>query len=65
MIPFLHNSISIVLVRIPLSYFASKYFVDTLFPMGLASPAGSLLSVFICTGVFFWMGKRQPIPAGD
>ena len=61
-IPFLHNAVSILCVRIPVSYLASKYFADTLFPMGLASPAGSLLSVFICTGVFLWMGKRTPSP---
>lgn len=58
-ISFLHNSLSILCVRIPLSYLASKYFTDTLFPMGLASPAGSALSVVICIGVFFWMDKKQ------
>lgn len=58
-ISFLHNSLSIICVRIPLSYFASKHFTDTLFPMGLASPAGSALSVLICTCVFLWLDKRQ------
>lgn len=58
-ISFLHNSLSIVCVRIPFSYFASKYFTDTLFPMGLASPAGSALSVIICVCVFLWLDKRQ------
>ena len=65
MVPFIHNLISIILVRIPLSYLASKYFLDTLFPMGLASPAGSLLSVFICIGVFIWMNRRQSAQKGD
>ena len=51
-ISFLHNSLSIICVRIPLSYYASKHFTDTLFPMGLASPAGSALSVIICICVF-------------
>ena len=64
-VPFIHNLISIILVRIPLSYLASKYFLDTLFPMGLASPAGSLLSVFICIGVFIWMNRRQSAQKGD
>lgn len=64
MVPFIHNSISIILVRIPLSYLASKYFMDTLFPMGLASPAGSLLSVFICVGVFIWLRKKQQVKSG-
>ncbi|MDE6320189.1 MAG: MATE family efflux transporter, partial [Lachnospiraceae bacterium] len=56
-ISFVHNSISIVCVRIPFAYLASKYFADTLFPMGLASTAGSGISVLICIGVFFWLEK--------
>lgn len=59
MIPFIHNSISIIFVRVPLSYLASSHFADTLFPTGLASPAGSLLSALICAGVFVWLGKTQ------
>lgn len=57
MVPFLHNAVSIICVRLPVSYLASRYFADTLFPMGLASPAGSLLSVFICVGVFYWVNR--------
>ncbi|MCI9136908.1 MAG: MATE family efflux transporter [Lachnospiraceae bacterium] len=57
-ISFLHNSLSIVCVRIPGAYLASKYFADTLFPMGLAAPGGSLLSVIICGSAFVWM-RRQ------
>lgn len=56
---FLHNSISIICVRIPLSYFAAKYFTETLFPMGLASPAGSAVSVIICISVFVWLEKKR------
>lgn len=58
-ISFLHNSLSILCVRIPLAYVASKNFADTLFPMGLASPAGSMLSVIICMGVFFWLNRKN------
>lgn len=58
-ISFLHNSLSILCIRIPLAYFASKYFTDTLFPMGLASPAGSALSVIICIVVFIWLDKKN------
>lgn len=47
-IGFMHNIISITFVRVPGSYLASKLSGDTLFPMGLAAPAGSLLSVIIC-----------------
>lgn len=57
-ISFVHNSISIVCVRIPFAYLASRYFADTLFPMGLASTAGSGISVLICIGVFFWLEKK-------
>lgn len=55
---FLHNSLSIVCARIPLAYLASKYFVDTLFPMGLATTTGSLLSVIICICLYIRMEKR-------
>lgn len=58
-ISFLHNSLSIICVRIPLSYFASKRFTDTLFPMGLASPAGSALSVLICIIAYILLRRRD------
>ncbi len=58
-ISFIHNSLSILLVRIPFSYFASSYFSDTLFPMGLASSAGSALSVCICLGAYIWIRNRR------
>lgn len=58
-IGFIHNIIAITFVRVPGSYFASKMFADTLFPMGLAAPAGSLMSVIICLLAFIWMKKRE------
>lgn len=45
---FIHNFISISCARIPLAYLASKTFPDTLFPMGLATTTGSVVSVIIC-----------------
>ena len=45
---FLHNIIAIVLVRVPGVYLTSKLFADTLYPMGLATAGGSLLSAVIC-----------------
>ncbi len=57
-ISFLHNFLSIVCVRIPGAFLASAYFTDTLFPMGLAAPLGSLLSVLICAVAFLWMRRR-------
>ena len=57
-ISFIHNSISIICARVPLAYLASIYFADTLFPMGIAAPVGSVLSVVICISVFIWLSKR-------
>lgn len=67
-ISFLHNALSIVLVRIPISYFAAKLYLDTLFPMGLASPLGSVLSVIICVIAYIIISKKQkqtPITPSD
>lgn len=47
-IPFLHNVISVVCVRIPGAYLATVLFPETLLPMGLSAPMGSLLSAVIC-----------------
>ncbi|MGI5990639.1 MAG: MATE family efflux transporter [Lachnospiraceae bacterium] len=55
---FLHNVISIFTVRIPLAWAASVYFPDNLFPMGLASPAGSAMSVILCL-LFYEFGFRR------
>lgn len=57
-IGFLHNILAIVLVRVPGSYLASKLFPDTLFPMGMAAPAGSFLSVLICVGIYCFLKKK-------
>ena len=51
-IPFLYTILSIICVRIPGAYFASLYFPDNLYPMGLAAPGGSLLSVIVCLIAF-------------
>ena len=56
---FIHNIVSIMLIRIPGTYIASVMFPDTLYPMGLAAPAGSLLSVVICTALYILMQKKQ------
>lgn len=55
---FIHNITAIVLVRVPGVYLTSKLFPDTLFPMGLATVAGSLTSVVICL-IAFRILKRQ------
>lgn len=58
---FIHNLLSVLLVRIPGAYLASVYFPDTLYPMGWAAPAGSLLSALICVGFFVGLRKRKKI----
>ncbi len=57
-ISFLHNIISIIAVRIPGAYFASLWFPDTLYPMGLAAPLGSLLSALICIGFYLYYNHK-------
>lgn len=56
---FLHNILAIALVRIPGVYMTSQLFPATLFPMGLATAAGSLLSVLICVMAFIVIRRRD------
>ena len=56
---FLHNILAIVLVRIPGVYLPSQLFPATLFPMGLATAAGSLLSVVICVIAFTVIRRKD------
>ena len=58
-ISFLHNLLSIVLVRVPGAYFMSKLFPENLFPMGIATSCGSLLSVIVCVIAFCILRKRN------
>lgn len=61
-ISFCHNVMSIVFARLPLSYFLSALYPDTLYPMGWASPLGSLLSVIICVVAYRWLlSRRKPL----
>lgn len=57
-ISFIHNFLSIVCVRVPGSYLASINFANTLFPMGLAAPLGSILSVIICVIAYLYLTNR-------
>ena len=56
---FLHNILAIALVRIPGVYLTSRLFPATLFPMGLATAAGSLLSVLICVIAFAVIRRKD------
>lgn len=57
---FLHNIVSIAIVRVPGACLTLNAFPETLYPMGLTSPAGSLLSCAICLIAFQKLtGKNQ------
>ena len=58
-ISFIHNSLSIILARIPGAYLTSLYFPNNLYPMGLAAPAGSILSDVICVIAFVYLNKKR------
>lgn len=56
---FLHNILSVSLFRIPGTYFFSKWWPDTLYPMGWAAPIGSLFSAVFCTCVFIYFVSKE------
>lgn len=58
LVTFAHSTASIFLVRIPAAYLLSRLFPDTLLPMGLASPLGSVMSIIILA-VYFRVQKRR------
>lgn len=58
-ISFLHNIIAISLMRVPGVYVTSKLFPATLLPMGLATAAGSLVSVIICVIAYSIIERRS------
>ncbi|MBR1780698.1 MAG: MATE family efflux transporter, partial [Oscillospiraceae bacterium] len=55
---FAHNLASILLVRIPGAWLASALWPDSLYPMGLAAPLGSLLSAVICVAAYLVLRKK-------
>ena len=63
---FAHNIASVLLVRIPGAYAASLLWPDNLFPMGCAAPLGSLLSILICSALYYLrFSKRHPAAIVD
>ena len=63
-ISFLHNILAVTLVRVPGAYLTSKLFPATLFPMGLATAGGSLLSVAVCLIAFAILGRKAAAAEG-
>lgn len=62
-VSFIHNALSIVLVRVPGAWLASKLWPHTLYPMGWAAPLGSALSALICVCAYLWLRKRNKLGA--
>lgn len=60
MIVFIHNVTAIFLVRIPAAYILSAASADSLTPMGLSSPLGSLCSIVIVAIYLIIHHKRHP-----
>ena len=58
-ISFFHNIIAVVTARIPIAYFASVRYPDTLFPMGFAALVGSAVSVVICVAAYIYLNKKE------
>ena len=55
---FLHNILAILLVRVPGVALTSALFAGTLLPMGLATAAGSALSVVVCCAAYRILQRR-------
>ena len=58
---FLHNFLSIIVVRVPGAFLASVLFPHDLLPMGLASACGSLFSIAACLIAFRLISKRPAV----
>ena len=58
-ISFIHNALSIALMRVPGAYFASKWWPERMEPMAAATLIGSTISVFICLGAYAWLRRRN------
>lgn len=56
---FIHNVISAFAVRIPIAYLAVTLFPETLYPLGAASPAGSIFSSIFCIIVYRILKKKE------
>ncbi|MCR5596402.1 MAG: MATE family efflux transporter [Lachnospiraceae bacterium] len=55
---FIHNITSALVARIPIAYYTSIRFADTLYPMGWAAPIGSIVSVIICLIAYFYIRSK-------
>ena len=59
LISMAHSLAATLLIRIPVSYLLSKMTGITLYIMGFAPPAASMLSIIVCFIYFFFLLKRM------
>lgn len=57
LLSFVQNAVSVVAIRVPGAYLATRYFPHSLYPMGWAAPLSSLLSAILC--VIFFIAFRK------
>lgn len=57
---FIHNLVSIVIARIPGVYILSSLYSNNLFPVGLATVSGSVLSSLICIVSYLIITRKKP-----
>lgn len=60
-ISFIHSMIATFGVRIPVTALLSHHSQGTLYPMGLAAPAASLISIIICAAYFLHLKRHHQI----
>ena len=49
-------------VRIPVSFFMSRQVPVSLFHVGLATPASTVVQILLCVGFFLHLRKKQAVP---
>lgn len=59
LVSFLHSMVATFGVRIPLTYLLSRGAEGNLYPMGLAAPAATVVSLIICLCYLRWENRRQ------
>lgn len=57
-VSFIHSMIATFGVRIPLTWAFSRMAGHTMYTMGLAAPAASMVSIVICAGYFLYMRRK-------
>ena len=64
-VSFCHSMIATFAVRIPTTYFFSRLGASSLYPMGFAAPAATLISLAICLLYLRFLFKRTETPCAS